>query len=549
MECRRIVDWKCSRGHRLTISCSKTSSACRFCIKEDQAEERRRHRDLKLDAERQRKQNDYARRLAEAQDEIAHLKRIQRDTLDDAERQNILSQHQQELEKLKSSKTPKTPQKHIDPYAGATTGVAVTNAAGQITPAATPVATPDRSSIVEQEKGDETQQPETSSPSKDDWEYQKQFLNAQSEEIDKLMDMIGLESVKEGFLTIKAKVDIAVSQNVKLDRERFGTVLLGNPGTGKTSVARLYAKFLASVGVIPGTEFVEITGSRLANDGVSGCKKIIDKVLEDGGGALFIDEAYQLTQSSFGGTQVLDFLLAEVENLTGKIIFILAGYQKPMENFFSHNIGLPSRFPHKLEFSDYEDDELLKILERGIQTRWRQQMKVEDGLNGLFCRIVSRRVGRGRSSEGFGNARAIENIISKIAERQSDRLKKARRKFGAQVDHFSLIREDLIGPELSQAMESSKAWKKLNAMIGLDAVKESIQALLGTINWNYQRELSEQHPVEYSLNKVFLGSPGTGKTTVAKLYGQILVDLGLLSNSEGEYVVTGFSFGCLTKTC
>jgi hypothetical protein len=94
---------------------------------------------------------------------------------------------------------------------------------------------------------------------------------------------------------------------------------------------------------------------------VSGCKKKLEDIQNNGGGALFIDEAYQLASgSNYGGTAVLDFILAELENLTGKVVFILAGYNKQMEKFFAHNPGFPSRFPHELQFKDYEDNELLK---------------------------------------------------------------------------------------------------------------------------------------------------------------------------------------------
>jgi len=98
-------------------------------------------------------------------------------------------------------------------------------------------------------------------------------------------------------------------------------------------VARLYAEFLNSYqGVLPGSEFVETTGSRLANDGVPGAKKIMEDIDKAGGGALFLDEAYQLTEKqSMGGGQVLDFLLAEIENNVGKIVFLFAGYSKEME--------------------------------------------------------------------------------------------------------------------------------------------------------------------------------------------------------------------------
>ena len=140
------------------------------------------------------------------------------------------------------------------------------------------------------------------------------------------MDIIGLETVKAKFLSIKWKVDAAIRQNIDLSCDRYGSVLLRNPGSGKITVACLYTKFLSSIGIIPGDTFIEMTGSRLANDGISGCQKTIETLLKSGGGAIFIDEAYQLLGGSLGGSQVLDFLLAEVENLIGKVVFILAGY-------------------------------------------------------------------------------------------------------------------------------------------------------------------------------------------------------------------------------
>ncbi|KAH9905797.1 hypothetical protein F4778DRAFT_679685 [Xylariomycetidae sp. FL2044] len=218
-------------------------------------------------------------------------------------------------------------------------------------------------------------------------------------------------------------------------------------------------------------------------------------MLNDGGGVIFIDEAYQLTLgNSYGGAGVLDYLLPEVENLTGKIVFVLAGYNKQMESFFAHNPGLPSRFPIEMKFADYTDDELLRILGLKISKQYQGSMKCADGLQGLYCRIISRRIGRGRGREGFGNARTVENVFARITQAQAKRLTRERR-----------------------------------------AVKQAVKSLVDSVEQNYERELAEQPPIEYSLNKVFLGNPGTGKTTVAKLYGQILVDLGLLS--KGEVVV------------
>lgn len=154
----------------------------------------------------------------------------------------------------------------------------------------------------------------------------------------------------------------------------------------------------------------------------------------------------------------------------------------------------------------------------------------------LYCRIAARRIGSGPGKEGFGNARAVGNAISKVADRQSVRLTREKRQSDVKVDTFLLTKEDPVGPEPSQAVEHSKAWRKLNRMIGLDSVKDSVKALLGIIYSNYECELREQTPVVYSLNKVFLGAPGTVKTTVAKLCGQMFVDIGLLSNGEGSSI-------------
>lgn len=301
-------------------------------------------------------------------------------------------------------------------------------------------------------------------------------------------------------------------------------------------MARLYAEFLTSVGALPGNFFKETTGSRLANDGVSGCKSQIEEILNNGGGVLFIDEAYQLVSGqSFGGGGVLDFLLAEVENLTGKVVFVLAGYNKQMEAFFAHNPGIPSRFPHELQFKDYNDTELLSILVQKIKKKYGGRMRLEDGSTGLYARIVARRIGRGRGREGFGNARAVENVCAIIAGRQATRIQKERRA-GAKTDDMLLTKEDLISPEPSIALQKCDAYAKLQMLTGLIAVKESVQALVENIQANYARELDEEPLIEYNLNRVFLGSPGTGKTSVAKLYGQILADIGMLSNGEGRII-------------
>jgi hypothetical protein len=514
--------WECHAGKPET---------CKACENKRLAEEKKQREAFKKQQKREAQEQEHAKQMAALEEQIRKVREQQQDQQRAKELMHALEQKKQDLESSKTmadqaARTASTPIPTTLKQATGTKhphGSNPSKAQTSSTNSGVPLHTPNDQMIT----------PCNDSPSELEWERLKKQENVSNDHLDSLMSMTGLESVKAQFLDFKAKIDTTQRQGTDLKKERFGVVLLGNPGTGKTTIARIYAAFLFSLAVIPGSEFVETTGSSLASDGVAGAKKLVEKILNAGGGAFFLDEAYQLALGhNYGGKAVLDYLLAKIENQVGKIVFIFAGYNKQMESFFEHNPGLQSRMPYRLHFEDYSDKELLKMLSRLITKKWADRMKVEGGTFGLYARIVARRVGAGRGREGFGNARALENVLSKISQRQAGRLKRERAA-GKLPDDFLLTKEDLIGPEPNAAILSSSAWKEMQALIGLDAVKNAVHAFVDRVTVNYQRELVEKSPIQVSLNRVFVGSPGTGKTTVGRLYAQILADIGLLTHAEG----------------
>ena len=354
------------------------------------------------------------------------------------------------------------------------------------------------------------------------WESLKNDGNAVScPSIDKVMKMVGLKVVKEKILELYesflAERDLDPEAKVV---QSHNFILLGNPGTGKTTAAKILAEFLAEIGIRSTSTFVESTGEALVRMGINKVQREISKAKN---GVFFIDEAYTLNPSSNAdGKAIAELLLDVAESQRHEITIILAGYKDDIEDkLFNFNSGFASKFPYVFTFDDYSDEELGSIFRQMcVEKHWKYA-------NEDVIRAAARRVGRGRGRKTFSNARAVRALFEN-AYRQA--LRRGRNR--AQT----FILADVLGPKPSMDTGSDlkAALDELNRTIGLTSVKNEIFRLVNMASSNYDRELRGEKPLPVTLNRVFFGNPGTGKTTVAKLYGRILKGLGLLSDGQCE---------------
>lgn len=346
------------------------------------------------------------------------------------------------------------------------------------------------------------------------------------------MSLPGLDEVKGMFLNAKAKIMAAQRRDTDLSKDNFDVVFTGNEGTGKSAMALLYAKFLVSAGLF--TPSTGQTGIHTASSYYFSKTSTIDTMRSIatlcGGCVLILDDAHLVDKDE---ANLWNFY-TRAKELPGVIVLILAGdLEDGLETQLSYSAEVQNHF-RSIKLPNYTEDELRVVFHGMVRKYYNKKMKFEGEVDDHFVKILIRRLVRGTSDKTFANIWPVKKAFVEAGRRQVERFRQAR-KDGTYLEDWLLTKEDMLGNKPSLGPEKSPAWKELQELVGLDDVKESIMMVVTQVNQNYQREMRGLEPLAVTANRVFLGPPGTGKTTVAKLYGKMLADFGLLS--KGDLIV------------
>lgn len=352
---------------------------------------------------------------------------------------------------------------------------------------------------------------------------------------ERLNSLIGLDSIKQRVREWNAWLSIIQSGNNESKRKKptLHMVFTGNPGTGKTTVARLMGEMLHEIGYLRRGQLVEAKSSDLVAEYVGGTaiktNNLVDSALD---GVLFIDEAYALTEPNRGGygQEAIDTLLTRLENDRERVVVILAGYPAKMKVTLDSNPGLLRRFPkdNHFDFPDYSPEELLEILVQMF--RENNLSLAQDITKELKSIIGTQYLSR---DEFFGNAGEMRNLMESVERQHAVRIKQSKLPLDTPLGS-----EDI--PELYRNISQKKVptleliLERLDGLVGLDNVKKHLHGVVSRLQYELARQSIDP---DYKItighqHFLFVGNAGTGKTTVARLIGEIYHSLGLLGKGH-----------------
>lgn len=378
------------------------------------------------------------------------------------------------------------------------------------------------------------------------------FLNEEVEledDFDTLMikmdELIGLTQLKKQVIDhanyinfLKLRIEKGF---VEEDEINIHSVFIGNPGTGKTTVAKMMGKLYKSMGLLTSGHVCEVDRVDLVGEYIGQTAPKVKEAIERArGGVLFIDEAYSLARaqddSKDFGREVIEILVKEMSSGNGDLAVIAAGYPKEMKYFLESNPGLKSRFKLFFDFPDYLPEELSAIADLAAQ---KKSVTFTESAKNYLDEIITESYRK--RDKSFGNARFVFDLIEKAKVNLGLRIMSSEKPNFYQREELARIELTDIEkieveipkklPNLSIDEKSlDKALSELRDLVGMNNIKSDIEEMVNLVR--FYKESGRNVLNKFYLHTVFVGNPGTGKTTVARILTKIYKALGILERGH-----------------
>ena len=381
---------------------------------------------------------------------------------------------------------------------------------------------------------------------------QQVFLTPEAEDMDtfeevlvRLDALIGLSEIKSKvrehaqyiqFLQLRKEKGFAEKEGIDVH-----SVFIGNPGTGKTTVAKMMGRLYKKMGLLTKGHVHEVDRTDLVGEYIGQtAPKVKDAIEMARGGVLFIDEAYALARSAEDskdfGREVIEILVKELSNGPGDLAIIVAGYPKEMKTFLDSNPGLRSRFKMTFDFADYLPQELSRIAD--YATREKEVILALEAKRMVDELITEAFRSRDRA---FGNARFVHDLIDKAKIQLGLRMMANPEVRALPSESLSVILQEdvekvkvthkrpLPNIPVDEALLMS-ALHEMDSLVGMQNIKKDIRELVNLVRFN--RETGRDVLGRFFLHTVFVGNPGTGKTTLARILTKIYKALGVLERGH-----------------